>query len=55
MVTTILVVGMKESANFNSVIVAVKLVVLVIFLCLGGATLLHHPELPTSELASVSS
>jgi basic amino acid/polyamine antiporter, APA family len=46
MVTTILVVGMKESANFNSVIVAVKLVVLVIFLCLGGATLLHHPELP---------
>ena len=31
-VTTILVIGIKESANFNSVIVAVKLVVLVIFL-----------------------
>jgi APA family basic amino acid/polyamine antiporter len=46
MVTTILVVGMKESANFNSFIVAVKLIVLVIFLALGGWTLLHHPELP---------
>ena len=46
MVTTILVVGMKESANFNSAIVVVKLVVLVIFLILGGTALLHHPELP---------
>jgi APA family basic amino acid/polyamine antiporter len=45
-VTAILIIGIKESANFNSVIVAVKLVVLVIFLILGGATLLHHPELP---------
>ena len=46
LVTTILVIGMKESANFNSFIVAVKLIVLVIFLGLGSATLLHHPELP---------
>jgi APA family basic amino acid/polyamine antiporter len=45
LVTTILVIGIKESANFNSVIVAVKLVVLLIFLALGGYTLLHHPEL----------
>jgi APA family basic amino acid/polyamine antiporter len=45
-VTGILIVGMKESANFNSVIVAVKLTVLVIFLILGGAMLFHHPELP---------
>ena len=46
LVTTILVIGIRESANFNSVIVAIKLVVLVIFLAIGGATLLHHPELP---------
>jgi len=46
LVTTILVIGIKESANFNSVIVGVKLIVLLIFLGLGGATLLHHPELP---------
>jgi APA family basic amino acid/polyamine antiporter len=46
LVTVILIIGIKESANFNSVIVAVKLVVLVIFLILGGSTLLHHPEMP---------
>jgi APA family basic amino acid/polyamine antiporter len=46
LVTAILVIGIKESANFNSFIVAVKLIVLVIFLWLGGMTLLHHPELP---------
>jgi APA family basic amino acid/polyamine antiporter len=46
LVTTILVIGMKESANFNSFIVGVKLIVLVIFLCLGASTLLHHPDLP---------
>ena len=45
-VTAILIIGIKESANFNSVIVAVKLVVLIIFLIRGGATLLHHPEIP---------
>jgi APA family basic amino acid/polyamine antiporter len=45
-VTAILVVGIKESASFNSAIVVVKLVVLLIFLGIGGYTLLHHPELP---------
>jgi APA family basic amino acid/polyamine antiporter len=49
-VTMILVVGVKESANFNSVIVALKLMVLVIFLTLGAATLLKHPELPRINL-----
>jgi basic amino acid/polyamine antiporter, APA family len=46
LVTVILVVGVKESANFNSFIVAVKLIVLMIFLWLGGMMLFHHPELP---------
>ncbi|MBS1815772.1 MAG: amino acid permease [Acidobacteria bacterium] len=45
-VTLILVVGIKESANFNSVIVAVKLIVLFIFIGIGGFMLMHHPELP---------
>ena len=45
LVTTILIIGVKESANFNSAIVAVKLVVLVVFLWLGGMTLVNHPEL----------
>jgi APA family basic amino acid/polyamine antiporter len=46
LVTVILVVGVKESANFNSFIVGVKLIVLVIFLWLGGMMLFHHPEMP---------
>ncbi len=50
MVTAILVVGVKESANFNSFIVVVKLIVLTIFLILGGMTILHHPELPRINL-----
>ncbi len=46
MVTAILIVGVKESANFNSFIVVVKLTVLMIFLVIGTSTLIHHPELP---------
>jgi APA family basic amino acid/polyamine antiporter len=46
LVTTILIIGIKESANFNSVIVAIKLIVLVVFLIVGGNMLFHHPEMP---------
>src|ERR1700689_4186962 len=46
LVTLILVIGMKESANFNSVIVAMKVTVLIIFLVIGLSTLMKHPELP---------
>ncbi|MDE1154478.1 MAG: amino acid permease [Acidobacteriaceae bacterium] len=45
LVTAILVLGAKESANFNSFIVGVKLLVLVVFLAVGGNMLIHHPEL----------
>ena len=56
-VTVILVIGIKESANFNSAIVVIKVVVLLIFLGLGGAYILGHradavanwtPFLPTN-------
>src|SRR5947209_1553487 len=43
--TLILVIGIKESANFNSGIVIVKVCVLLIFVWLGAAYLLHHPGL----------
>ena len=46
LVTVILVIGMKESANFNSTIVAIKVTVLLIFLVIGISTLIQHPELP---------
>jgi APA family basic amino acid/polyamine antiporter len=44
LVTTVLVVGIKESANLNSVIVVVKLSIVGIFLFLGIGFLLHHPQ-----------
>ncbi|HEV2620222.1 MAG TPA: amino acid permease, partial [Acidobacteriaceae bacterium] len=43
--TTILVIGIKESANFNNMIVLAKLAVLCIFISLGTFTLMHHREL----------
>ncbi len=41
-VTAILVIGIKESANFNSFIVIAKVSVLLIFLGLGGNHILGH-------------
>src|SRR5246500_1823713 len=43
--TLILVIGIKESANFNNAIVAIKVAVLLIFLGIGGHYLLEHREL----------
>jgi APA family basic amino acid/polyamine antiporter len=48
-VTAILVLGASESANFNSLIVAVKLIVLVIFLVIGIQALFKHPELTAAN------
>jgi APA family basic amino acid/polyamine antiporter len=43
-VTAVLVIGIKESANLNSAVVIVKLVVVGIFIVIGGMFLLHHPQ-----------
>jgi len=43
-VTTILVIGIKESANFNTAIVFVKLFAVVTFIAVAGAFVLKHPE-----------
>jgi basic amino acid/polyamine antiporter, APA family len=43
-ITVILVIGIKESANFNSAIVFIKLSVVAIFLVVGGYFLIRHPE-----------
>lgn len=45
LVTAVLVIGIKESANLNSAIVIVKLSVVGIFLVLGTYFLIKHPEL----------
>jgi APA family basic amino acid/polyamine antiporter len=43
-ITLILVIGIKESANFNSAIVFIKLSVVAIFLVIGGYFLIRHPD-----------
>jgi APA family basic amino acid/polyamine antiporter len=43
--TLILVIGIKESANFNTAIVFIKLCVLLVFIAVGGHYLLNHPDL----------
>ncbi len=48
-VTTILVVGIKESANLNSVIVIVKLLIVGVFLYLGIGFLIHHPQIASAN------
>ncbi len=44
-VTIILVIGIKESANFNSGIVIVKLAIVVMFIVIAGLFALKHPSL----------
>jgi APA family basic amino acid/polyamine antiporter len=43
-ITAILVIGIKESANFNSVIVIVKLAIVFVFLGIGGWFLFKNPS-----------
>lgn len=47
--TVILVIGIKESANFNSAIVVIKVCVLIVFVAVGASFLLHHPSLTTEN------
>jgi APA family basic amino acid/polyamine antiporter len=42
-VTTILVIGVKESARFNTVAVFIKVVTIIIFIAIAGAYLWHNP------------
>jgi len=49
LVTAILVIGIKESANFNSLIVIVKVCVLLVFLGLGANFLFGHRQLAMSN------
>lgn len=47
--TVILVIGIKESANFNSAIVVIKVCVLIVFVVVGTSFLMHHPSLTTEN------
>src|SRR5215813_8042947 len=47
--TIVLVIGIKESANFNSTIVLVKVGVLLVFIGVGAQYLFGHPQLMTAN------
>lgn len=44
-VTTILIIGIKESANFNTAIVFVKLTAVLTFVAVAAAFVLKHPQI----------
>jgi basic amino acid/polyamine antiporter, APA family len=47
--TLILIIGIKESANFNTVIVFIKVCVLLVFIVIGARYLLQNPGLTASN------
>jgi APA family basic amino acid/polyamine antiporter len=47
--TLVLVIGIKESANFNSTIVFVKVGVLLVFIGIGARYLFQHPQLTAAN------
>jgi APA family basic amino acid/polyamine antiporter len=49
LITTVLVIGIKESANLNTVIVFIKLTVVCVFLVLGGYFLFSHPAIASAH------
>jgi APA family basic amino acid/polyamine antiporter len=48
-ITAILVVGVRESANFNSVIVFIKIGTVITFIAVVAGFLLHHPAIATAN------
>src|ERR1051325_995476 len=51
-VTTLLIIGIKESANFNNLVVAIKLIVIFTFLAVGVSYINPanwHPFIPPAE------
>ncbi len=48
-VTTILVIGIKESADFNSAIVIVKVAIVLVFIGIAARYVLAHPAIATAN------
>ena len=48
-ITFILVIGIQESANFNSAIVIVKVTIVLIFIAIAGAFVLKHPAVAAAN------
>lgn len=50
LVTVILIIGIKESANFNSAVVIVKVAVVILFIIVAAAWVLRNPEQASANL-----
>ncbi len=50
-VTTILIVGIKESANFNTTIVFVKLIAVIVFIIVAGMYVIKQPDVAHANWA----
>jgi len=48
-VTSILVIGVKESARFNTVVVFIKVATIIIFIAIAGSYLWRHPDVLRSN------
>ncbi len=48
-ITSVLIIGIKESANLNSIIVIVKIGVVLMFIGVGAAYLINHPALSATN------
>jgi len=48
-VTVILVIGIKESANFNSAIVIIKVSIVLVFIAIAARFVLSHPSVATAN------
>ncbi|MGH7839206.1 MAG: amino acid permease, partial [Candidatus Binataceae bacterium] len=49
LVTVVLVIGVKESADFNSGIVIVKVAIVLVFIGIAGMFVMHHPTLASAN------
>src|ERR1051326_5885362 len=50
-VTTILIVGIKESANFNTTVVFIKLIAVLVFIGVAGMYVINHPDVAKANWA----
>jgi APA family basic amino acid/polyamine antiporter len=50
-VTTILIVGIKESANFNTTVVFIKLIAVLVFIGVAGMYVINHPDIAKANWA----
>ncbi len=48
-VTTILVIGIKESANINSAIVIIKVAIVLLFIAIAGMYVFKHPDVAAAN------